>query len=350
MSLTWLAKEAKRLVENIPPGEQELFRQQIARTEEFLRERTPHEKGLMILAGPTTWELVPFQLPIENELHWGRPALTQLLWFLSENKPYCIVALDRKRARFLKYWLGEMAELAEHQFDIDISQWKKEELGHVSGLGVQKTYGSQRDTYEHRMDAQYRRLCRETAAQAKRLCEAGKLRAVFLVGSDRLTKPIAAEFSEEFRQHIVLINEDFGWLSLPELQTRLTSKIADYEREHESALVTALLGNERTAVIGIDETLAQLQKIKMRTLVLARHLTGSLRQCIECGWTDRSADPVCSVCGRERREVELRDILPDLARSTNAEVEVVSGEAAEKLSQSGGMGGWFRGRTQAQLR
>jgi len=72
--LQWLANEAKQLAENIPPAEQVLFRQQVARIEEFLRARTSVERALAILAGPATWELVPFHLLIENELHWGRPA------------------------------------------------------------------------------------------------------------------------------------------------------------------------------------------------------------------------------------------------------------------------------------
>jgi Bacterial archaeo-eukaryotic release factor family 10 len=348
--LFWLEQEAKRLVERIRPSEQDVFRQQIARADEFLRHRASAERGLVILAGPTTWEFIPLQIQIENELHWGTPALTQLLWLLNENKPYGVVVLNHMGARFLRYRLGEMTELAEQKFDIDISQWKKKELGHVVGQGVEKTRGSQRDTHQHRMDAQYNRLWRDVATHARRLCEAEQLRALFLVGSDRIVEPVQAELPKEFRQCVISIDEDLGWFPLPELQSRLAPNIEEWQQKHEFEIVSALLGDERKAVMGIDEALAQLQKGKIRTVVVARHLNENLRQCIDCGWADRSSDPRCPVCGRERRSIELRNLLPELAASTNADIEVVGGGAAEQLIQSGGMGGWLRGRTQGELR
>jgi peptide subunit release factor 1 (eRF1) len=103
-----------------------------------------------------------------------------------------------------------------------------------------------------------------------------------------------------------------------------------------------LLASERGAVTGIDETLALLQEGKIRTLILARELNASLQRCVNCGHIDRSADPVCSSCKAARESVFLRDVLPDLAASSNAEIEVVSGEAARKLQEVGGIGGWLR--------
>ncbi len=347
--LTWLKKEATAIAQSVLATEQGLFREQAVRLEEFLRGRTSQEKGLVIFAGPATWELVPLQVELENELHWGRPSVSQLLWIVDEHRPYCIVVLDRARARFFRYWLGEMVELEEKKFPIDISQWKKKELGHVAHPTIRKTRGSQRDTFEHRMDAQYGRLCRETAEHAKSICGKGGLTALFLVGSDRLIEPIEAQFPREFSQRVVLIGENLGRTSLPELQQRLEPRIADWERKHESALVTALLGEDRGAVVGIDETLAQLQKAKIRTLVLVRDLDASLRQCVKCSWMDRSADPVCSACGGERRTVTLRDVLPELARSSDADIEVVTGEAAKKLKQAGGIGAWLREPKRAGL-
>lgn len=349
-SLVWIKKQAKEVAETLPEKEQKRFWRQVGRVEEFLLGRKPLEKALVIFAGTGTWKVAPLHVPIANELHWGRPAVTQLLWLLDESKAHCIVVVDRKGARFLHYWRGEFEKMAERKFAIDVSEWKVKQMGQESGQGVKKARGAQHDTYNDRMEAQYKHLCRETAAQAKRIAEAGNLQAIFLVGSDRFTRPMEAEFPKQFRGRVVRIKEDFGGLPLPELQERLAPRIAAWERESESALVKNLLADERKTVVGMDETLTQLQKGKMRTLVLASTVHGSLHECIECGWMDRSADPVCPVCGRERRSVELRETLPDLARSTKTGIEVVSGKAADRLNQSGGMGGWLRGRTQAQLR
>jgi rubrerythrin len=349
-SEVWIKHQAKELAKTLSEKEQKRFWRQVERIEEFLAKHKQQEKALVIVAGPGAWQAVPLRTAVENEIYWGPAAITQLVWMLNENRPHCVVALDRKGARFFRYWTGELTKLAEHTFAVDMSQWKEKDLGHVSIDGMKKARGSQRDTYERRVDAQYKKMCRETAAEARKLCEKEKLEAIFIVGSDRLTHPIEAEFPKQFRERVVRIKEDFGGLPLPELQQRLGPTIAAWERQDEKEMVKHLLADERKAVVGMDETLAQLQKGKMRTLVLARSVHGDLHECIECGWMDRSADPVCPVCGRERKAVELRDMLPKLARSNNTGIEVVSGAAAEQLAQAGGMGGWLRGRTQAQLR
>ncbi len=346
--LAWLKKEANSLVDNLPPNERGLFREQLHRVEEFLHDRTPTEKSLVICAGPQTWETLSLQVAIANELHWGKPALSQLLWVLGEHRSYCILVVDRGGARFFGYRLREMTQLQETKFDVDISQWKKEDLGHVARPGIQKTYGSQRDVFDHRMDAQYKRLCRETAEEAIHLREKECFAAVFLVGSQRLIAPIAAEFPRELEQRVRLIKKDLGKFEPHKLQEHLEPEIDQWEREHESLLVNELLGSEQGAVLGIDETLSQLQKRKIRRLVLFRDLDARLHKCMSCGWTDSSADPVCSVCRGARYVITLREILPDLAAASEADVEVVSDKAAMRLKEVGGIGAWLRQPKQSE--
>jgi peptide subunit release factor 1 (eRF1) len=104
----------------------------------------------------------------------------------------------------------------------------------------------------------------------------------------------------------------------------------------------SLLGDSRAVVIGIDETLVQLQQGRIRNLAVVKGLDGSLKQCVQCAWVDRTQDPACPACGGERQAVRLREVLPLLARRYNVSVEVVSGEAARRLQEAGGMGAWLR--------
>jgi hypothetical protein len=348
--LRWLKKEAKIAAGSATQNEQELMKEQISRVEHFLRSRTPSEKGLVLLAGSGEWVVVPLDQPVENELHWGKPALSQLFWMLSADNPYCIVVLDQTGARFFRYRLAELAATGHMDFVIDTSQWKKKELGHVTGQNVHKSRGSQRDTHRHRMDAQFARLSRKVVERTIERCKREKDKAVFLVGMVRLILPIEANLPKGFPCAVQTIPEYLAHLSLPELQTRLESHIREWEERQQQNMVEQLLGDARDSVVGFDETLALLQKGKIRTLVIAQGLDQNLRQCSECGWIDRFADPLCPKCQRERFGVSLRDVLPELAWRTKTQVEVVSGKAAEKLSASGGMGGWLRRRTQAELR
>lgn len=340
--LTWLKKEGKSVARSLPPSERAPFQKELGRVEKFLHDRHPEERSIVIFAGPGVWREIPLQVGMENELHWGNPAVLQLLWLIEEHKPYCLIVVDRTGARFFRYQLRETIELEEKKYAIDISQWKKKELGHVTGQMVQKTRGSQRDVFEHRMEAQYARLCGETAKLAAELCKKKDFAEIFLVGSDHLTGPIKEAIPQELAQRVILLKEDFGRLSSSELQERLEPTIENWEHQHEASLVAELLQSEHGTVVGIDESLAQLQKGRVRTLVLTHDLNVTLRQCVKCGWIDRSADPLCPTCAGERRPVMLLEILPELAKSHHADLEIVSGEAAESLRKGGGMGAWLR--------
>jgi hypothetical protein len=340
--LTWLKKEAKSVAHQLPSSERASFQKELRRIETFFHDRHPQEKSLVIFAGQQTWQEIPLQVEVENELRWGKPAISQLLWLFDEHQSYCIVVIDRSGARFFRYQLRELLELEDKQFVIDISQWKKKELGHVTGQQVRKTRGSQRDTFERRMDAQFARLCSDTADRAAALCRQEDPAGIFLVASDDFAGPVEKGMPREFRDRVVVIKEDFGKLPSAQLRQRLEASLAEWESHHKLTKVEDLLASERGAVTGIDETLALLQEGKIRTLLLARDLNATLHRCVNCGHTDRSSDPVCSSCKAARESVFLRDILPGLAESSKAEIEVVSGDAATKLQKAGGIGGWLR--------
>lgn len=340
--LTWLKKEANALARQLPPSEGGAFQKELRRVETFFHDRHPREKSLVIFAGKRTWQETPLQVEIENELRWGKPAISQLLWLFDEHQPYCIVVVDSSGARFFRYQLHEMLELKGKKFVIDISQWKKKELGHVTGQNVRKTRGSQRDTFQRRMDAQFSRLCSDTAGQIATLCRQENPAGIFLVGASGFAGPIEKSIPLEFRDLVAVINEDLGKLSSAEIWPRLEPILTEWENHRKVTKIEDLLASEHGAVTGIDETLTLLQAGSIRTLVLARDLNLSLHRCLNCGHLDRSADPVCPVCKSARETVFLKDILPNLAESGKAEIEVVSGDAARKLQEVGGIGGWLR--------
>ena len=141
-----------------------------------------------------------------------------------------------------------------------------------------------------------------------------------------------------------MIKGDLPHLAASKLQERIAPEITRWKREEELKLVSRMLNlrNGSRAVVGMDETLAQLQLGGTRELVVARGLGGKLKQCARCGWVDRSADRVCASCGGERRVVALRAVLPELARKYGVPVEVVAGEAGRQLRDAGGLGAWLR--------
>ena len=339
--LVSFGSQAKLTEEKLDPEDCESFRKQVERAEDYLRIHPPASKGVAIFAGPGSWEFVPLEAAVEDEVHWGAPNLAPLLWLLEEHKPYGIVIVNRKRAQFFLYWLGEMLELEDKQFILEPS--KEKEMGPVArAFGVRVSRGTNRDVFEHHRDAEYIHYYRQIAQEIERWCNAEHLQSLFLLGLSEVTTAIQKEIPVALREKIVRVEEDLGWASKAELHRRIEPIVVAHERERETALVETLLSEERGVVVGLDETLVRLQQGGIRELVVVKGLDASLKRCGECLWIDRTTDPTCPACGRERYAVTLRDTLPELARRYNVSMEVVSGEAGRKLEKAGGMGAWLR--------
>ena len=342
--IIYLKSRGKIIGARAPKSEQKLFQEQLKRVEEYLRHHPPRSRGQLVVAGPQVWEVLPLQVDVDDELHWGRPSLTQLLWLLDEHQPCGVVQADRSGARFFRFWMGEAEEQAAAAFKVDTTQWRRKDLLPPSHPGNQKTRGSQRDVFEQRIEAQYAKFYRDAAERIRQWAEREKLNPVFVVGPNEVVEPVWAEMPKPIQERAAMIKGDTSRLSLADLQARLEPEIARWKRETELKLVEKMIGSSNgvRAVIGLDETLAQVQLGGTRQLVVARGLGGKVKQCAKCGWVDRSADRECASCGGERRLVALRAVVPELARKYGVPVEVVAGEAGRKLRESGGIGAWLR--------
>lgn len=231
--VTWMKSECKSITRKLPARERAGFQRQLDATRRYLQERHPREKSLMIVAGAGTWELVPLRIPVKNELHWGRPELSQLLGFMEQHRAIGIIVVDRKAARLFRYRLHEWILMEKRRFAVDVSQWKNEELGHVTGQGVHKTRGSQRNVFERRWEAQYKRLCTHTAERMAGLCKKEHLGGIFLVGTGELIRGIEVAMPRELRNHVVLIRKDLGKMTDCEVQKTLEPMIEDWEQQNE---------------------------------------------------------------------------------------------------------------------
>jgi hypothetical protein len=345
----WVRRKGKALVEEVSPKVRSAVREQLARIDGFLAERKPDEDALLILAGPDVWKAIPLPGPVENELTWGKPSLTQLYMGVNGTESDCIVVLDRKGVRFFDYNGHEMKQMFDQSFVIDSSQWKKKG-SYVTAEKAETTRGSQRDAYERRIDAQYRRFLRQLAKKCTALCSVRNNSMLFIVGEPRFTKAIEKPLEASFPERVRWIRHDAGRLSLPRLRALLKKEIDEFRESYDAELIDEVLRYGQHATLGIDETLAQLQKGRIRSLLLSDLLSGVIRECAECGQFDRSADPICSVCHRERRSVDLRQAIMELAQSHDTKVRVISGKASERLNEVGGLAGWLRDRTQSELR
>ena len=96
----WLKSHPKEVGSDLSPAERKLFRKQLVRVDRFLGKRPRRERGVVIISGPKTWHALRLQVDVEDEIHWGRASLKQLLWLLEEHQPCGVAVIDRSGLRF----------------------------------------------------------------------------------------------------------------------------------------------------------------------------------------------------------------------------------------------------------
>ena len=341
--LAWLKTSARGLEDRVPPSERTTFREDVRRLDRHLQNQPPRVRGLVAFSGRRSWELLPLQVKVDDELHWGPPALKQLFWLLDEHPPAGIVVVSRAEARLFRVWMGEVVEESRATIVLDRSAWRKKHLVGPSHPGIGKRRGVQRDRLARRVEAQYARFAVELANRVQRWSERHRLRPVLLVGPSAIINAAFAALPVAFRPRVALRRENLSQLSPAALYARVGPILTRWQRDDEVARVEALLsaaGSDRVAA-GVDQALAGLQEGRVRELVIARGIDGGVRQCEQCGWADRSADPRCARCGGPRRTVPVRVVLPELARGRRVSIDVVAGRAAQRLRRVEGVAAWL---------
>ena len=352
--LVWLKTTARRLEGRVAAEERKTFREKVRRLERELQNRPARARGIAAFVGPKTWDVLKLQVAVDDELHWGPPALKQLLWLLDEHRPAGVVLVDRAEARFFRIWLGDIAEEDRKPVVVDKSAWRRKDLVGPSHAGVGKRRGVQRDRFANRVYAQHARFAVALASRIQRWAERQHLRPLLLVGPRAMTDPVSAALPAALRSRVAILPENLSRLSPAALHARVQPALARWQRDDETARVDALLreGASGRVAVGLEQTLTQLQEGSVQELMIARGIKGTVGQCERCGWADLSSNASCPRCGGQRRASPVRVLLPELARRKAVSIDVVAGPAARRLRQTDGIAARLhgnRGRTRRRV-
>jgi hypothetical protein len=341
--VSWLRKNKAALEHSLTVREAKEFEKVFARVEEFLEGRHPQEKALAIFAGQNTWTVLSLETTVQHEIHWGKPAVGKLVRLLGEHSRYGIVAVDRNTARFFEFYLGEFTSLSEKQFEVDESQWKRTDVGHIATETMRKGHGPDRDLYDHRLDAQYERLWQDTAVHAASLVKQHDFAGIFLVGPERIVSSIHKHLAAAAADiPVVNVFEDLGQFAPKDIRRRIEPLIAEYEQKARLTEVRELLAADGGSVVDPDEALAKLQAGTIGTLFVAENHELHLRECVNCQTISRESGPVCAPCGGQRMDAAMTETLARIALAKGTKLSFVSGEAGELLAKAGGMAGRLR--------
>ncbi|MEO6909865.1 MAG: hypothetical protein ABI158_02945 [Edaphobacter sp.] len=160
-----------------------------------------------------------------------------------------------------------------------------------------------------------------------------------------MIESVSAAMPEKFREEVVLLPKILDQTSPSDVQRQMLPVLREWEREYEEQEVERLISADNLArVLDIDETLQQIQRGHVRQLMIARGFKGTARQCVNCAWVTLTTDSKCPLCGAKLRSRTLRTVVPELASAFGVPVEIVADEAANRLKQVGGIGGWLGAR------
>jgi Bacterial archaeo-eukaryotic release factor family 10 len=221
--LAWLKTAARRLERRLAADQRGTFRENVHRLERELQDRPPRARGIAAFVGPKLWEFLRLQVAVDDELHWGPPALKQLFWLLDEHRPAGVVVMSRTEARFFRIWLGEIVEEDRQPVVFDKSTWRKKDLVGPSHGGVAKRRGVQRDRFAKRVRAQHARFAVAYVSRIQRWAERQRLRPVLLVGPRAMIDPVSAALPADFRSRVATVPENLSQLS-PATCTRAYSR------------------------------------------------------------------------------------------------------------------------------
>jgi peptide subunit release factor 1 (eRF1) len=277
-------------------------------------------------------------LPVVDLAHgrvdarWGEPYVFPLVYMIDEYERYGVVSVDREKWRFYDVFLGDIEERADAFLGLHSDHSRKLEKRPAVRLlqGAVLRGGAAGDRFERHVEALAHRFYKRAAHTLEKLVETAHTDWLILMGPD--------EDTHHFEQCLprALRTRTAGLVPPPpnpqasagEILKTVLPFITDNRQARELALLSEL--RER-GLWGLAGGLEALQMGRFH-LVVAPWTLGvkALRCAGGLVVLDRTAaEAYCP--GQSVQEVSLPDVLPDLAAAHGARLELVQGEAEDRL-------------------
>lgn len=308
----WL-KNALRALRSQHP-EDETFDALRRRCEALLEQRRDHAKGLALFLTPSSEQLFELPVPLaENAVAYGRASLAPLLFAMDEYERTLIVVVDQTRARFISGYMGGASREGTHVNDVEAYDFaEKDQMPTGRNQGDRTMGGSNRDAFAATISDHLRRFYQEVAAQARQIAEGKGIRRVILGGPVESVHALKHEMHESLAKLVAAIVPIPQWLDDNAVMRQALPAVLEVEHQQEQELVEEVVDLARSGSRGalglaaVEDCLARQQ---VELLILPWPLA----------------------------DAALRDHLPLAALGAGARVEFVSGAAAERLNEEGGV-------------
>lgn len=321
------------------------YRDLVQRVHTSLDDYRPAGKGLAIFATDGQCQLFDLLAPVPNEARFGRPYVAPLRWQLAQFDHYGVVYVDHRELRLLNVSQGRATTWGGACLVLDTAQWTHSDLMPAASSGPQVLAGSDRSAFEHRVAEQQRRFWRESVDRIQAWVAGAQLARLVIGGNTEAVTELTASMPPALAGLVV------GTLALPGYETdaKLLERVAPVAAADAQARASAVVQRLRDealaggrGALGLAKVLSDLGKGRVMTLVAAWPVTGEAWVCPVCGLAQARTADDCPNCAAAMVRRNLSDLLPQLAERTDAELELVDGEAAEALADHEGIGALLR--------
>lgn len=283
-----------------------------ARVEAYFADYQPNSKSLALFAGPDFQQIYELPIPVENQAAFGKPPVAPLLWVMDEYQNYLIVMVDQQHARFYTAYLGEVGFQQDMTLELDTGDWRRKtgalpSTSSGSGLGR----GSSEDQFEGRVEEHVHRFYRDVIEQMKEFVEKQGIRRVILGGSEQSAHVVRDLLPEHLAKAVVDVLPIPMRCTVHEIMERVQPRALDYERTEELALVEQVINLAKSGgrgALGREAVMQALAQQRVDLLLAPWPLDDTLKD------------------------------LPARVFASGGSIELVHGDAAERLKAEGGLG------------
>jgi len=350
---TALSDLVRSFADILPKEEHKELEERVERLVERVELLRPNGRTYVLFQGRDWEEECTCQARLrENFVHYGAPSVVPLLWLLEEYARAGIVLVDHQQARFLTVQMGFTESVEEEFLYIDTSEFPEYDVRSTPILeahGTRVVKGSFSDVFDRRVDAQVERFWRDVAERLERFVANEAPVFVLLGGEERACSFLLDVLHPKTRTKVLAKNLGIG-VGAPERDILLAAKtiLEQAEREHEYRLIEQTLEQlhkNGRADAGRENVLNAVRLGRAHTVLAAWPMTGNIRFCPTCGTyfnAELAQVATCPYCGTALVERSFATSLLREAYLHDTEVELVTGQAAERLAPYGGVAATLR--------
>lgn len=311
----WAKNALRDLRKNSDNNQSDVWENIEEKVQDYLNDYQPRSKGLLIFAGEAFQQVYELPLRFENQAVFGKPHLAPLLLAMDEYEPYLVAVVDQESAQFFVSYLGEIGFRESMEIDLEAYDFQQKTLRPSTAVGAEGTgitAGSNREAFERMIEEHRSRFYRDVVAAIQKLMDKNEVRRVILGGGEQAAHAVHHLMPDTLKDRVVGLVSIPRHYTISEIFQHILPAAQEAERKHELNLVNQVIDLAKSrgrGALGIEAVKTALDMQQVEQLILA--------------WPSM--------------DNELADELTFQTLQLNSEIELVHGEAAERLNAEGGV-------------